>query len=148
MGRMTAEEAKEIFQGLLDIVVASYRDKDFEAFASVVQLPHHITTSYETITIRTPDQLASVFNAVCSLIHATENMDVKGICTKASARGRDRIDGEYSTIVPDDHPILAPVIESKTVLMWMGGKWVACVSHYAFGKDDVTAIALREAVKE
>lgn len=144
MGTMTGSEAKQIYQDLLDRVTGSYLSRDFDAFASVVHLPHHISTPFETITIREPHHLKAVFDAVCTLTHSGEPT-LTAVCHDAKPKGRDRIDGSYSNLAPD-HAVLPAEIKCQTVLMWIGNEWKACMSRYEFAKDDVVAVALRAAV--
>ena len=145
MGKMKASEASQVFEEMLEQVTGSYVSRDFEAFASVIHLPHHISTPFETITIREPHHLKAVFDAVCALTHSDDDPKVHAVCHDAKPKGRDRIAGQYSTF-SKDHSILPAEIKSETVLMWIGNEWKACVSRYEFTKDDVVAIALRAAV--
>jgi len=142
-----ATEARQIYQGLLDDIVQSYVDRDFEAFQQYIHVPHHFRTATETFVLRDMNDLKKLFFRYIDQCDEDGLTDYKRFCLEAKFRSPDRIQGTHESHMFAGDELICPVFKATSIVMRIRGQWMVCASDSRLKTQSAQGTALREALK-
>lgn len=125
-----------IHQFALDITGAALETGDFDVFAAFFQLPHEIETFGAQKTLRTEQDLRSVFN------NARAQFEDAGIsrrirhCISASFQDDDTILSTHISRIMHRNLQMREPVPCHSVLKHIDGLWKVVRSSYAFEESD------------
>lgn len=124
-----AEQAKAVYQEVMDTIDASYAARDFDRFAQVMHIPHHVRTKSETFDIRDVASLRSAFVEYTEYARLHGALTFRRTCLTANFRTRDSIYGSHElAFLNADGEHAAPKSTTHSIIMRMNGTWRVCGS--------------------
>jgi len=123
------KEAAAIASDLLERLDRAFMDIDFDLYAELLHVPHHIRTMHEVFDIRDQIQLSACFDHYCKLFKDYRAVTCKRIVKSAEFRAKQRIVTRYSVSHFDcDGKLVTPTTFTTSILMVINGKWRICGS--------------------
>jgi len=123
------EIAAEISNGLLKQLDTAFMEKDFDLYADVLHVPHHIRTKLETFDIRTMEQLLACFEKYCAIADEFGAVRCERVLIDSQFRAKQRIEARYSVSYFDPNgALVTPSTFTTSILMLIHGKWRICGS--------------------
>lgn len=121
--------ASEAFQHYLDRVALALMHGNFEAYRDCVELPLSIVTSAANLVVRTEDDLAEGFDALCDMLCCRGASEARLVGLQSRFEGPDRIVGVYESHYLCNGLPLMPPFFSRIWLERRNGLWKATSVH-------------------
>ena len=139
------EEAKTIYQDLLDRINACYDSCDFSSYLNMIHVPHHIRTTDSSFVLREESELRTMFDEFIKQMKKSGADTFKRECTSARFKGAHRIEGEHMTHMMRAGKYVQPASHARSMLMKVGANWMVCASQNRMNKNTLASLALQAA---
>ena len=138
----TDDEAKQIYQDLLDRIAQAYFENDFAYYVSIIGLPHRFTTGEKTHILETSEELHSSFNSFREYMIGIGITNFVRVCSDAFATPNGELIGTHTT-----HMIANGIRQGgpylvQSALEWRNDRWVVIASNNALLETDWQARTL------
>lgn len=142
-----ATSAKEIYQRLLDDISLAYATDDFEAFTTYFDLPHTTYTFEKSYTIKTPDDLRTVFDNMRAQFSGLGVTDYIRVCLEADFLSETLIRGTHVTHITRKGANLEEPYPVMSHLNFTGGLWKVAQSENAVEDNKLFGMAIRNGLR-
>ncbi len=120
----------EIFQQALDAVTRAVRDRDFDAYMELIDLPYLVQTRSATHLVTEAEGLRPSFLALADGLGSRRITHYERVARKADYVARDRIEGwHHSHLISDGEPLALPHL-SRHVLVRRDDSWLFSEAQY------------------
>ncbi|MEJ6403592.1 hypothetical protein [Yoonia sp. 2307UL14-13] len=140
MDQLTESAAKDIYQGLLEKIGASYFDNDFASFRQMVHVPHHFSTEGKYFVIDTTEDLETSFHHFREYLAGLGVTDFIRTCTGAAFLGEDKIMGAHVSDLIRNGARTREPYEVWSSLDLIDGRWKVTGSQNALSDTSWQAI--------
>ena len=139
--------AKDIYQRLLDDISLSYENDDFAAFTTYFDLPHTTYTFNKSYTIKTLDDLRSVFDNMRAQFTGLGVTDYIRVCLTAEYLSETLIRGTHVTHITRKGANLEEPYPVMSHLNFTSGLWKVAQSENAVEDTKLFGMAVRHGLR-
>lgn len=118
-----SEEAKEIYQRVIDVLSDALMEGDFSKFGPYFTLPHVMQTLSGTLRMEDEDELRRSFEGFSASLKAHRATHYIRLTDQAEFETPDRIVGEHTSHILRNAIYLAPAYPNRLVLDRVDGVW-------------------------
>ena len=137
-----SEQAKQVYQDLLDEIAGYYTLGDWGGFRRVIHVPHRFVTFEASFVIPTEVELRRLFDAFRDHQRALGVTDFARVCEAAMFRGEAGIEGTHVTHLLRNGNYVEEPFPAKTILRKIDGQWKVTSSDNAVDRRSMITIAL------
>lgn len=125
------ETARQIYQDLLDRIARAYETDDFEDYARMIRIPHHISSYGPPVQLDTKADLRALFDNVRTHFANLEVTDYVRTCLSARFVKDDEIIGMHETRILIKTRTLEEPYPVQSRLRFHDDAWWVCESDNA-----------------
>lgn len=140
------EDAKTIYQNLLEDIKDAYLRDDFDAYLAMMGLPHEIKTFEDTHIFETVDDFRRLFEGMRDNLSGHGVTQFLRLCLEANFTSPDEIVGTHETHITRNTAYIQAPYPVMSKLQRRQGSWVVVASQNALDDKNSVGTVLRNAV--
>lgn len=128
----------QVLEHTLQVTGDALISGDFDAFASIFDLPHNITTFEGNVVLKTPQDLRQTFDSIRNQFRQNRITSIVRQCISAQFDGAKRIKATHTTRLLAGAQQIGETSMGYSILTLKSGRWLGVASQYAVAEEHMS----------